>query len=174
MESLTTSSVASSTCSASTACRSRTRTSRDTAIRPFTWPRGALPAAGRLLPPRDATATASPSGDNPAAAVDGDASTRWSSAAAQAPGQYLRADFGTPRRFREIAVDSGDNLGDYARSWELAASNDGTHWRTLATGRGTGQLTTVRVPPTRARYVRITNTGTSPHWWSIADLRLYR
>ncbi|MFI7601957.1 discoidin domain-containing protein [Actinoplanes sp. NPDC049681] len=144
------------------------------ALATFTWPRGAFGGVDRLLPAGDATATAAPAGENPGAAVDGDASTRWSSGAAQAPGQYLQADLGATRWFRKVAVDSGDNLGDYARSWELTASDDGVHWRTLATGAGTGQLTTVDLPLTRARHLRITNTGTSGNWWSIADLRLYR
>ncbi|MEV4639989.1 discoidin domain-containing protein [Actinoplanes sp. NPDC049548] len=143
------------------------------ALATFTWPRGAF-AADRPVALEDATATASPAGENAGAAVDGDASTRWSSGAAQAPGQYLQADLGATRWFRKVAVDSGDNLGDYARSWELSASTDGVHWRTLATGTGTGQLITVELPLTRARHLRITNTGSSGNWWSIADLRLYR
>ncbi|UQU61493.1 discoidin domain-containing protein [Couchioplanes caeruleus] len=145
------------------------------ALATFVWPRGSLgTGADRLITSGDATATASPAGENPAAAVDGDASTRWSSGAAQQPGQYLQADFGTQQWFRKVAIDSGDNLGDYARAWTLSASTDGTRWRTLADGTGTGQLTTVGLPLTRARYLRITNTGTSGNWWSIADLRLYR
>jgi glucosylceramidase len=71
-------------------------------------------------------------------------------------------------------VDSGGNLGDFARAWTLEASDDGTTWRTLATGTSTGQLTDIDVPRTRARWLRITNTGTSGSWWSIADIRLYR
>jgi glucosylceramidase len=30
------------------------------------------------------------------------------------------------------------------------------------------------VPRTRARYLRLTSTGTSGSWWSLADVRLYR
>ncbi|MFD9700909.1 discoidin domain-containing protein [Lentzea sp. NPDC059081] len=115
-------------------------------------------------------ATASPDG---AAAIDDDASTRWSSNAAQAPGQYLQVDLGRREDFRRVAVDSGGNLGDYARNWELSVSNDGTTWRTVASGQGIGQLTTVDVRRTSARYVRITSTGTASSWWSIADFRLY-
>jgi glucosylceramidase len=73
-----------------------------------------------------------------------------------------------------VAIDSGGYLGDYARGWELSASTDGTSWRILAGGAGTGQLTNVDVRTTRARYLRITSTGGSGSWWSIADLRLYR
>jgi glucosylceramidase len=120
-----------------------------------------------------ASATAQPTGDNPAAAVDGDASTRWSSGQAQAAGQYLQVDLGRARGFQRVAIDSGGNLGDYARTWQLSTSDDGTTWRTLATGTGVGQLSTVDVRPTRARYLRVTSTGDAGNWWSISDIRLY-
>ncbi|WP_280519360.1 discoidin domain-containing protein [Winogradskya consettensis] len=140
------------------------------ALATFTWPRGSFPVPHRIT--TEPTATASSPGAQDA--VDADAATRWSSQAPQAPGQYLQADLGTPTAYTKIAIDSGDNLGDYARAFTLTASNDGVHWRTLATGTGTGQLTTVTVRATRSRYLRVTNTGTSSSWWSIADLRLYR
>jgi glucosylceramidase len=107
------------------------------------------------------------------ALVDDDASTRWSSGAAQAPGQFVQVDLGQHKAFRRVALDSGGNLGDYARTWELSVSDDGSTWRSLATGVGVGQLTTIDVRRTSARYVRITSTGTASNWWSIADLRLY-
>jgi glucosylceramidase len=143
------------------------------ALATFTWPRG-LTSDLDLVPLTGATATASPAGETPAAAVDGDGSTRWSSGTAQQPGQYLQADLGRPQAFRRVAIDSGGNTGDYARAWELTASTDGTTWRTLATGTGTGQLTNVDLRTTRARYLRVTSTGSSGSWWSIADLRIYR
>ncbi|MFC7759595.1 discoidin domain-containing protein [Catellatospora bangladeshensis] len=114
-----------------------------------------------------------PGGENPAAAVDADASTRWSSGQAQAPGQYLQVDLGATRTFRRVAIDSGGNLGDYPRGWQLSASDDGTTWRTLATGTGVAQLTNVDLPRTTARHLRITSTAAAGNWWSIADLRLY-
>jgi glucosylceramidase len=106
--------------------------------------------------------------------VDGDASTRWSSGQSQEPGQYLQVDLGARTSFRRLAIDSGGNLGDYARGWELSVSDDGTAWRTLATGAGVGQLTNVDVRPTPARYLRITSAASAGNWWSIADIRLYR
>ncbi|MET8152155.1 discoidin domain-containing protein, partial [Actinoplanes sp. NPDC005259] len=111
---------------------------------------------------------------DPAAAIDGDGSTRWSSGAAQEPGQYLQVDLGAARRLRRVAIDSGGNTGDYARGWALSVSSDGVAWRTLARGEGAGQLTNVDLPPTRARFLRVTSTGTSGSWWSVADLRVYR
>ena len=144
------------------------------ALATFTWPRDrALDTRLHQVLRPAATATAVPAGETPAAALDDDASTRWSSGQAQEPGQYLQADLGARTEFRRVAIDSGGNLGDYARGWQLTASTDGTHWRTLATGTGTGQLTTVDVPRTRARYLRVTATAAAGNWWSIADLRLY-
>ncbi|SDO64852.1 discoidin domain-containing protein [Lentzea jiangxiensis] len=115
-------------------------------------------------------ASASPDG---AAAIDDDASTRWSNGAAQAPGQFLQVDLGRREDFRRVAVDSGGNLGDYARDWELSVSDDGTSWRSIASGAGAGQLTTINLRRTTARYLRITSTGSAGNWWSIADFRLY-
>jgi glucosylceramidase len=97
----------------------------------------------------------------------------WTSGQAQQPGRYLRVDLNRPVQFRRVAIDSGGNLGDYARGWELAVSLDGTTWRTVATGTGTGQLTTVDLPRTRARHLRVTTTAAAGNWWSVADLRLY-
>ncbi|USX55168.1 discoidin domain-containing protein [Lentzea sp. HUAS12] len=117
-----------------------------------------------------AGATASPDG---ALAIDDDASTRWSNGGPQAPGQFLQVDLGRREDFRRVAIDSGGNLGDYARSWELSVSDDGKAWRAIASGEGAGQLTNVDVRRTSARYVRITSTGAAGNWWSIADFRLY-
>jgi glucosylceramidase len=121
----------------------------------------------------DARATASTATDLASRAIDADGSTVWTTQAAQVPGHYLQVDLGTARWFRRIALDSGGNQGDYAASWQLTYSNDGTTWRPLATGTSTGQLTNIDVTPIRARYLRITSTATSDHWWTLADLRLY-
>jgi glucosylceramidase len=143
------------------------------ALATFTWPRsGELRSRLDFVPLHGATATAS-LGTDAALAVDDDASTRWSSETAQAPGQYLQLNLGARQHFRRVAVDSGGNLGDYARGWRLAASDDGTTWRTLATGTGAGQLTNIDVRPTSARFLRITATAAANNWWSVADVRLY-
>lgn len=141
------------------------------AIATFTWPRSKNPA---LTPVSLAGATASavPAVDA-ALAFDADGSTVWQSKAAQAAGQYVQVDLGTAKQFRRIAIDSGGNTGDYARGWQVSTSFDGSSWHPLASGTGTGQLTNVDVRQTRARFVRISSTATSDHWWSLADVRLY-
>ncbi|HWB36084.1 MAG TPA: discoidin domain-containing protein, partial [Rugosimonospora sp.] len=144
------------------------------ALATFTWPPAQqLRGSGwHQLDLTGATATASSDATDAALAIDDDASTRWSSGQAQTPGQYLLLDLGRLRRFDTVAIDSGDNLGDYARGWTLQASTDGVTWRSLGAGAGAGQLTTVDVGATTARYLRVSTTGSAGNWWSIADLRL--
>jgi glucosylceramidase len=145
------------------------------ALATFTWPRDArLTSDLDLVRIPGATATATPAGETPPAAVDGDASTRWSSGAPQEPGQHLDIDLARPTIFTRVSLDSGGNLGDYARGWVISASADGVTWKDLASGASTGQLTDVDVPRTKARYLRITSTAGSGSWWSVADVRLYR
>jgi glucosylceramidase len=140
----------------------------------FVWPRSeVLDGHSRYVPLAGATATASLGTEPATAAIDDDASTRWPSGRPQEPGQYLAIDLGRPAFFRRLAVDSGGNLGDYARGYEISVSDDCTNWRRLAAGTGVGQLTTIDVARTRARYLRITTTASSGNWWSIADIRLY-
>jgi glucosylceramidase len=145
------------------------------ALATFVWPRDSR-LDGRYQPVRTpgATANAAPPGETPPAAVDGDASTRWSSGAAQEPGQQLTIDLARPTIFDRVALDSGDNLGDYARGWSLSVSADGMNFRELKTGTGVGQLTDIDVPRTKARWLRVSTTAAVPNWWSVADVRLYR
>ncbi|MEU4196630.1 discoidin domain-containing protein [Kribbella sp. NPDC026611] len=121
-----------------------------------------------------ATATASANAADAGLAIDADGSTVWQSKAGQAPGQWVQVDLGKAQTFRQVALDRGGNLGDFAHGREVAVSNDGTNWRTVASGTTTSQLDTINVRPTYARYLRITNTGTAGNWWTLADLRLYR
>jgi glucosylceramidase len=144
------------------------------ALATFIWPASRdLRPALRQLDLTGATATATDNAADAHLAIDDDASTRWSAGEGQHPGQHLRVDLGRSREFRRVAIDSGGNLGDYARGWQVEVSDDGVAWRTLAAGTGAGQLTTVDIDRTRARFVQITGTGVAGNWWSIADLRLY-
>jgi glucosylceramidase len=153
------------------------------ALATFTW-RGRIPGtdAVRQVAPAGWTATANPpgptdpccTGDVAASAVDGDASTRYSTGAGQAPGQYLQVDFGKAIQARQVVFDTGVSTGDYPRQYTVATSNDGVHWTTaVAAGHGTAQLTTVALRGAPVRYIRITLTAASGNWWSVADVRAY-
>jgi glucosylceramidase len=145
----------------------------------FTWNENlAGPQPLRQVDPARWSATsnpAGPSGDETANAVDGDASTRYSTGAAQAPGQFLQVDFGAPIRARQVVVDTGASLGDYPRGYAVQASADGANWTTVvADGHGAGQFTTIGLDGSPVRYVRVTlTTGAGGSWWSVADVRAY-
>ena len=107
-------------------------------------------------------------------AADGDASTRYSTGAAQAPGQYLQVDFGRPVAARQVVFDTGVSTGDYPRGYTVTTSTDGVTWHTaVASAAGTGQFTTVPLTGAPVRYVRITLTAASGSWFSVADVRAY-
>lgn len=140
-------------------------------IATYTWGRTAADVPHELSAQ---SATASVNGADAGLLIDADGSTVWQSKAAQAPGQWVQVDLGKTQTFRQVALDSGGNIGDYAHGQSVAVSNDGTSWRTVADGTSSSQLTTVDLSPTRARYIRVTQTGTAGNWWSLADLRIYR
>jgi glucosylceramidase len=137
------------------------------ALATFTWPASRALDDGRVLLPVSASGEA-------ATAADDDATTRWTSGAAQVPGQSLQIDLGRVQRVRRVVLDTGVDSGDFPRGYSLLTSTDGTHWRERATGAGAGQLTTIDIPATTARFVRVVQTATAPQWWSVADLRVYR
>jgi glucosylceramidase len=146
----------------------------------FVW-RGNLagPHPLKQVAPTDWTATADPagpSGEDASQAVDGDASTRYTSGAAQAPGQYLQVDFGKPVPARQVVFDTGVSLTDYPRGYSVEVGADGTHWTTaVANGAGTGEFTTVNLNGRPIQYVRMTLNTADPNndWWSVADVRAY-
>jgi glucosylceramidase len=149
----------------------------------FTWTADlAGPSALRQVSPAGWRATANPSGptdpcctgDVAANAVDGDASTRYSTGTSQAPGQYLQVDFGRQLPAREVVFDTGTSLGDYPRGYAVQVSADGLSWTTaVASGQGSGQFTTVNLSGKPVRYVRMTVTAAANAWWSVADVRAY-
>ena len=145
------------------------------ALATFTWPRShALESGPALLDFHPMRASASAGSADAAKAIDDDATTSWTTGAAQQPGQALTVDLGRARTVRRVVLDTGADQGDFPRGYALATSRDGERWSEAATGQGSGQLTTIDVRPTHARYLRITQTGTAPQWWSVADLRVYR
>ncbi|MEO8076370.1 MAG: discoidin domain-containing protein, partial [Acidobacteriota bacterium] len=64
----------------------------------------------------------------------------------------------------------------YPRGYSVQVSTDGKTWsKPVAAGKGGGPRTTITFPPTRAAFVRITQTDTTAGApaWSVRNLRLY-
>ena len=122
------------------------------------------------------TPTASTSAGGAAAnAIDGNESTRWSTGAAQAAGQWFQVNLGSAQAFDEVTIDAGPSNGDYPRAFTVSVSNDGATWTQVASGNGSAQLVTVTFPSQTAQYVRVTQTesGATGNWWSIAELNVW-
>jgi hypothetical protein len=121
------------------------------------------------------TPTASSTGgaDTPAKATDGVTTTRWSSGVTQANGQWFQVDMGVAQPFVQIVMDSTGSAGDYARGYQVFASNDGVTWGTaMASGTPTGPVITVSFNAQTKRYIRIVQTGTSTAWWSMHEVNV--
>jgi glucosylceramidase len=155
------------------------------ALATFVWPSSAAPDDGhRLLDLHGATASSS-EGADAGNAIDDDAVTRWSTGAAQHPGQTLTVDLHATRTVGRVALDTGalteaavnwgpgQPSGDYPRGLLVSTSTDGTTWSAPVSATGSGQITTVDLTAGPARYVRLEQTGSSGSWWSVADLRMY-
>jgi len=127
------------------------------------------------LPRTGWTVTASPSSgtDVPARMIDGDSATRWSTGTPMANGDTVTVDLGAARTFSRVVMDSAGSTNDYARGYQIAVSANGSTWTTVGSGAGSGPVVTADVPVQTARYVRITQTGSSTWWWSIAELNLF-
>jgi aryl-phospho-beta-D-glucosidase BglC (GH1 family) len=121
-----------------------------------------------------ASASSTEPGGSPANALDGNAATRWSTGAAQTSGQYFEVNIGSAQWFNYIVMDSGTNTSDYARAFTVQVSNDNTNWTTVAYGEGSGPVIAVNFPIVQAQYIKVTQTGSSPSWWSITDFRAYQ
>lgn len=165
----------------------------------FTWTPGQAAGAGSTVAPLGAncgaavsgtalnrsgwkasTNTAASGSDVPANAIDGNLSTRFSSDAPQADGAYWQANLGSAQTFDELAMRVPNSSGDYARSYAVEVSSNGSSWTTVADCSGTGDPEVVSFPAQTAQYVRVvvtmltdglaTSTGS---WWSIDELNLY-
>jgi glucosylceramidase len=141
----------------------------------YTLPTGAslAPPTGEVALPREswqASASASSSDDPPAKAIDGDATTRWSSGHGMQPGDSFQLDLGSTQTFNQLVLDTSASSGDFARQYEVYTSDDGTTWgKPMATGPGSA-VTRILLPTTTARYIRVVNKSDSGSWWSIHDL----
>jgi hypothetical protein len=106
--------------------------------------------------------------------LDGSMTTRWTSGTNMAPGQYFITDMKAAKTFKRLVMDSTGNNNDYARSYEVYVSNDGTNWGSaIASGTGSGPVITADFAAKNAHYVKVVQTGTASNWWSIKEFNVY-
>lgn len=121
-----------------------------------------------------ATASSTAAGSSTASGIDGVNANSWASGQAMAGGEWYRIDMGANRTVAMVIVQTPNgSRWDYPRGFTLEVSTNGTTWTTLATGIAYGWKRPISVTPTSARYIRITQTGTAPQWWSIDEVTVY-
>jgi mono/diheme cytochrome c family protein len=109
--------------------------------------------------------------------VDGDPSTRWSTNAKQAPGQWFQIELPNETEVAGLELDTTKSGNDYPRSYDIAISTNGTTWsKPIMKGEGAHGLRDLIFPkPVRTRFIRITQGGSSPgNFWSIHELQVLR
>jgi hypothetical protein len=134
------------------------------------------PAATLTALPRTGwTATGSSTALPPANALDGVATTRWATSAAQVNGQFYQVDMLSNKTFRQLTLDSTASPGDYPRGYQVFVSTNGTTWGTaIASGTPTTPVVTITFPSQTARYIKVVQTGTvTPNWWSVYEFNVY-
>ena len=111
--------------------------------------------------------------DVPANALDGNLATRFSTNQVQVPGLFYEVNMGSPQTFDELDMAVPNSPTDYARSYEVEVSNNGSTWTTVATCTGTGTPEIVSFPAQTAKYVLVYLTGAANYWWSIDEFNLF-
>ena len=121
--------------------------------------------------------------------VDRDAGTGWSTGQRQAPGQWLQVDLGAPQDVSRVDLLAID-WREVPAGIQVEMSEDGARWQTAVTvpdywgpffwserhaflkvRRGRVQ---VIFTPVRARFLRVTQTGTGHQPWAARELFVYR
>lgn len=93
-------------------------------------------------------------------AVDGDPSTRWSSAASDS--QWIRVDLGSPQTFKTVLLQWETA---YGKSYDIQVSNDTVNWTTVySTTTGTGGGEEISFTAVTARYVRMYGKTRGTGW----------
>jgi hypothetical protein len=113
----------------------------------------------------------------PPYAIDGNATTRYSSGKTMAPGFYFQVDLGVAKMVSGITVDTSEGVDgtDVAQAYEVDLSTDGTTFTKVASCMYPAAPTEViNFTATTARYVRYINEAAPPtgvtSWMSIHEL----
>ncbi|WP_326825143.1 penicillin acylase family protein [Streptosporangium sp. NBC_01756] len=103
-------------------------------------------------------------------AVDGDPTTRWSSAAGD--NQYLQVDLGSARTVARTVLRWE---AAYGSAYSIQTSSDGSTWSTVfSTTTGNGGVDNITFNPVTARYVRMQGTTRATSYgYSVYELEVY-
>jgi putative membrane-bound dehydrogenase-like protein len=123
---------------------------------------------------RDWKVTASHNSEHANLAIDGSIDTRWDTHGFQTPGQWFQIELPEETTIVYIRLDQGKSAGDYPRGYKVEISADGQTWgKPIAQGHGTPGATEIYFAPVKAKFIKITQTGTQQGlFWSIHELQV--
>lgn len=145
-------------------------------------PRRPVPPAPPRGPPLPVSSIAASDGADAGHAIDGALATAWQTRRPQAGGEQVRLDLGEPRLVAGLELRIGRFVFAYPRRLLVEVSADGTGWTEAWRGDAApaallGALAApaavpirIAVSPVSARYLRLTQEGSSAHPWAIAEL----
>jgi beta-galactosidase len=109
-------------------------------------------------------------GLGPANAVDGNATTRWSSAFVDP--SWLQVDLGSTKTIGQVVIEWQNAFG---KAYQIQVSNDQQTWTTVYTqSAGIGGVENITFPPASGRYVRMFGTARSSQFgYSIFEFQIY-
>jgi hypothetical protein len=130
----------------------------------------ALPGCNLALSKTATSSSNENSSLGPANAVDGNTSTRWSSAFSDP--QWLRVDLGSSMAVKKVVLRWESA---YAKSFQIQVSNNGTSWTTIyTTTAGTGGTQTLTGLNGTGRYVRMYGTQRATQYgYSLYEMEVY-
>jgi beta-glucosidase len=108
-------------------------------------------------------------------AVDGNTGAgRFTTQAAQAAGDEYIVNMGSAQTFNEIQMAVPDSPTDYASSYSVEVSPNGSAWSVVATCTGTSTPEVVSFPAQTEQYVEVVLNGPTPTaWWSMEYFDVY-
>ena len=138
-----------------------------------------IPKEDRTYPQLDrknwkVAASSSGGNDKPQNAIDGDITKRWGSGGVMKPGDWFSIDMGAEHTVHSVVMNAAKSGNDFPREYRIYTSMDGKDWfGPVGMGEGKGKLIKADILPTKARHVKIEQTGTTEYnWWSIYDLQI--
>ena len=118
--------------------------------------------------------TASVTKDNPAQAADGNLGSRWSTWAPMVPNTWIQIELPAETDLAGVVLDA-PYPNDYPHRYKVETSLDGKAWAKAAEGDGNQTPTEIIFPDRRkGRFVRITQTGSAPTFWTIDEMLLLK
>ena len=107
--------------------------------------------------------------------IDGNAGSRYDTGRPQVPGMWVQVELPVVSGVNRILLDSRGSARDYPRGYQIQSSVDGKKWsKPLAKGAGQHPVTDIIFPTTKAKYLKIIQTGAvGSLYWSIHEMQIF-